>query len=382
MKWGKMSTTPIYDNMKYDNHIMVLLILAMPFLFLIGCSDEPQRIVHGELKKAKHVVINDSLDQIANIMEGLQAVEGKGLLYGIDFRTRRPFKISVKTGDVEFLSSKGRGPKELSLPSQLTLKNEEEFFVYDTSQDKYAHFLNDEIVNKYPGLLEQRIWLRHTYGEYWRDYLITSVVEPEKVNRMDFDEARALSFYNIKEQKAELKAKLSPTIDHLDNAYKFPIIALDNESESVFYVFSTDFTVMKYDLNNDSTSVFSSYKSSQMRSRSLSVNHNQTPSRESAKEFGLDISKLVGLEILDSKLVVVWQNGTEEYYEEPGASNKLREYFGVVYDLNGQKSPIEINLPGKLLGSYNEQLLIEENDDLDAYTIGFYEIFSLDSSLD
>ncbi len=352
---------------------MVVLLSILPFFLFITCSEKSE-IVEGELKKVHEIVINDNNDQVGNIMEGLQAVESKELLYGIDFIARRPFKISVKTGEVQYLSSKGKGPKELSLPSQVTVKNDDEFFIYDTTQDLYAHFINDEIIDKYPGLLEQRIWLRNTYGEFWNNYLITGIVDPEKINSMNFKEARALSFYNLETKTAELKGTLSPTIDKLDNAFKSSVIALDEVSESVFYAFLADYTVMKYDIKDDSTHVFSTYKPSKMRTRTLSVDYNRAPTPESAKAYGLDNSGLIGLEVIEHKLVVIWQNATPEFYEERGASNLLKNYFGVIYDLEENEKPVEITLPGKLLGSYNNRLMVEEDDNLDNYTIGFYEI--------
>lgn len=360
-------------KMANDKRVVVLLNLVL-LLFLVGCKKQISTTEQGVIKKTRQITLNDSVDQVANIMEGLQSVENKGLLYGIDFRTQRPFKISVSTGNVEFLSSKGRGPKELSLPAQVTIKNDSVFYVYDTAQDIYAKFSNDEIIEKYPGLIEQGIWLRNTYGEIWNNQLVTGIVEPGRINSLNFDDARALSIYDIKSGTTRLTAKLSPSIDKLDNAYKYPVIKLDKEAEVIYFVFSADYSVMKYDLNNDSTSVFSSYSPSNIRIRSKAVSYNETPTPQTAKEFGLDLSLVVGLEIIEDKLVVVWQNGTEKYYEKRGASNELRDYFGVIYDLEGKVQPKEINLPGKLIGSYGNQLLIEESDDLDNYVIGFYNI--------
>ncbi|TVQ13946.1 MAG: hypothetical protein EA364_05260 [Balneolaceae bacterium] len=129
--------------------------------------------------------------------EGIQVIEELDMAFGIDFRIRRPFRFSLLTGNLEFLSNPGRGPGELSIPSQITVKNSREFYVYDTSQDMIAYFVDDQIVGKLPGYTRKNIWLRNPYGQYWKNSLFTPIKDPQRILAMDFDQAKPIARFHL-----------------------------------------------------------------------------------------------------------------------------------------------------------------------------------------
>ena len=355
--------------------------LILMLLLVFNCKESKVEITQVQLLKEGEIVLNDNQDRVANIMEGLQVTEN-GHAYGIDFITKLPFILSLKSGDVKFLSSKGRGPKELLQPVQLILKNDKELYVYDSALDKIAHFVNDEIVDKLPGYSRDNIWLRNSYGFYFNNHLITAFIDPTMINtdKLNYEEARSLAFYNLADSTTNKRGRLSPTLDKLDSYGKYPLMAMDDKEEVIYYVFSMDHTVMKYDIKRDSSWVVGTYKPEKIRTRSLKVDYRKAPTLQSAKKYGLDITRLVGIEIIDDELLIVWQNAQPEFYDQRNSSNKLRDYFGILYDLDDFNQVAELSLPGKFLGTYENTIMIEENENLDTYTIGFYKIANIDTT--
>lgn len=345
-------------------------------LLFTSCNKPPQSLPFAQLERVDSIVLSNEADLLAHVSEGLIGMPEQEALYGLDFRTKRPFKIAVNTGKAQFLSSKGRGPLELMQPVQMIKKNDEEFYVYDSVLDVFAHFKNDTIADKLPGIYGQEIWLRNPKGFYINNHLITAMVDPGKMNLdvMDFDNARSLAFYNMSDFKVTKKGKLSPTLDRLDAQHKFPLLAVDTLSQSIYYVFYSDYSIMKYDMQRDSAWVASSYKPEKMRLRSIPINpENIIPTKEREKKYGLDNSRTRAVAIIENYLLVVWQNYTPEFYDIE-KHNKYKDFFGILYNLQNFDEMYEISLPGPLLGMYNDLLLIEENEDLDAYTIGMYAL--------
>jgi hypothetical protein len=94
------------------------------------------------------------------------------------------------------------------------------------------------------------------------------------------------------------------------------------------------------------------------------------PTNNEIIRAGLDQSMLTSLEIIDNKLIAVWQNFTRDYYKDRHPDNI--DYFGVIYDLPAFQNPREFTPPGKVVGVYGNKLMILENDDPLEFTIGFY----------
>lgn len=351
------------------------ILFLVSLFFLAGCAEKsefPERNTI-ELSHAGSIQINNQIHQPENIMEGFRVVQESGMVYGIDYRKKLPYKLSLKTGTFEHLSSAGSGPTELRLPSQITEKNSSEFYVYDTNLNVIARFVNDEVVEKAPGFLGHNVWPRNTKGYYWNNRIITSIKEPEKVNALDFENARPLAFLNLADSSLTKHGEFSPTIDELDTLQKYPILAFDEESATVYYVFRSDYTVMKYDISEDFSGVASSYKPAGMRTRTITFDHNNNfhYTLQFSRSLNEDRTQLVNVDILENQLVVVHQNTDARFYDD--RDPKFLKYFGVIYDLPELKNPREFSLPGKFLGVWNSMLLIEENDDVLEYTIGFYE---------
>ncbi len=343
-------------------------------LIFFGCSDyEQENFQEIELIRTGGVQVSNKTDQAELIYGSLEVVDESGIAYGIDFRKRLPYKLSLQTGEFQFLSDQGSGPRELRLPSQLTHKNESEFYVYDTSLDVVARFVEDEIVEKVAGFLRHNVWIRNPKGYYWNNHIITSIKEPEKVTALNFENAKPLAFLNLSDSTITKHGIFSTTVDDLDQFNKYPMIALYGEEEAVYYVFYSDYSIMKYDIAQDTTTTASYYKSSKMREKTVPVDPDNPDIYGMAKVYGLDISQVVDLVIMNQELIAVWYNATDQYYDNRNFSSDDLDFFGVVYDLPDLSNPREFTLPGKFLGTWGNRLLIEENDDVMEYTIGFYE---------
>ncbi|TVQ13947.1 MAG: hypothetical protein EA364_05265 [Balneolaceae bacterium] len=168
---------------------------------------------------------------------------------------------------------------------------------------------------------------------------------------------------------------ISPTIDRLDTEEKYPIIRLDTANSFIYYIFKSDYTILKLDLKNDTTYVVSDYMPSKFRKRSISVDQVSTLSLwDAARKLGTNSSNLFAIEFIESDLLVVWYNLTDEFYDTRDDWNI--DYYGVLFDLPDFRNPREFSLPGKLLGMYKNNLMILENDDPLQFTIGYYELLN------
>ncbi len=348
-------------------------VAIIALLFFYSCNQNSfDKVKDAKLERVGGIVVNNQFDQPELIMEGLRVDDAKSIAYGIDVKHRLPFRFSLRTGDFHFLGKKGRGAQELAQPSLLAVIDGY-ILVYDTILDMIAYLKDDEVESKIGGFSKHGIWLRGLYGYYWNGHLITAIKEPDKLNALDFDQAIPIALLNLSDSTLTKAGRFSPTLDELDSLQKYPLLALNHDTGLMYYVFRSDYTVMKLDLESGETTIASSYKPLKMRIRTISFDHNNAYhySLHFSKQLNEDRAQLIGVDLLKDQLIVVHQNMQAEFLDN--RDPKFLDYFGVVYDLPDLSNPREFTLPGKLLGTWGNRLLIEENDDVMEYTIGFYE---------
>jgi hypothetical protein len=358
-----------------NNQFYAKGVLLLVSLFSIhGCAEEGEVVrEYSEIARTGGIVVNSEADQPQSIWGNLSVVDEAGMAFGIDFRKRLPYKLSLETGRFYHLSSPGAGPQELRMPSQISVKNDSIYYVYDTALDAIARFKNDQITEKLPGYLEHNVWVRNPKGFVSGNTLITSIKEPEYVNALDFEYAKPIGLFYLGDNNVKKVGSFSPTVDDLDENNKYPFVTYSKKHQAVYYVFYNDYSIMKYDLENDISMVGSDYKPTMMRDRTIPIDPNNPNVYQMARVYGLDMSQVAEIEILGDQLIVCWYNATGTYYDQNSFTPEGLDFFGVVYDLPDLTNPREFTLPGKLLGIWGDRLLIEENDDVMEYTIGFYE---------
>lgn len=358
---------------KIKNRIYFGILFIVSLFFTEGCADDQSSDrVEFELNRTGKIQVSGSKNQPELIMEGLRVIDESGVAYGIDFKKRLPYKLNLQSGEFKFLGNQGQGPAEFSQPSLLTVKNSDEIFVFDTAQDQIVYISEDEVIEKIEGYARHGIWLRHIYGFYWNGKIITAMKEPDRINALDFINAQPISMLNLSDSTLTKHGKFSPTLDELDSLQKYPLLAFDEQRNVIYYVFRSDYSVMVLDLETDSVSVANSYKPSEMRTRTIPFDSDNSYhfTVEFSKQLNEDRTQLVGVDIMQDQLVVVHQNTHAEFFEN--RDPQFIDYFGIAYDLPDLSNPREFTLPGKLLGTWENKLLIEENDDPLEYTIGFY----------
>lgn len=365
--------------MNYITSKKGVLISVLPLcLLLFSCSqadkDSQQERTTIEVERTGGVTVDPGGDQLAEFFEGMAISDSLDMAYGVDLRVRKAFQLSLETGEARYLAPEGKGPKELSNPVLLTMKNENEFLIYDVALDQVAEYRDGEIVNKYPGFASYDVWIRNFNGFYNNGFIITGVVDPEKVRAMDFDNAKPLAFLDFKNENLEQKGKFSPTIDKLDSDSKYPVVYYDSEYNTVFYLFINDHTVMAYDLEQDKTTALVGYKPKPFRTKTISVQGSTAGNMNAAMELGLNISTALEIDRVANQLVIVWANLNEGYYENMGdLSSGSVDYFGVLYDLPDLTNPREFTLPGKFHGVYKNKMLITDNYGAEELQLSFYE---------
>ena len=367
--------------MNYITSKKGVLISVLPLcLLLFSCSqagkDNRQGVKTIEVERTGGVTVDPEGDQLAEFFEGMAISDSLDMAYGVDLRVRKAFQLSLETGEARYLAPDGRGPKELSNPVLLTMKNENEFLIYDVALDQVAEYRDGEIVNKYPGFTSYGVWIRNFNGFYYNGFIITGVVDPEKVRAMDFDNAKPLAFLDFKNENLEKKGDFSPTIDRLDSDSKYPVIYYDSEYNTIFYLFINDHTLMAYDLEQDEASALVSYKPKPFRTKTISVQGSTAGNMNAAMELGLNISTALEIDRIGNQLVVVWKNNNEEYYEDAsdvGSGNMYMDFYGVLYDLPDLTNPREFTLPGKFHGVYKNKMLITDNYGAEELQLSFYE---------
>jgi hypothetical protein len=365
--------------MNYITSKKGVLILVLPLCLLFISCNQPdtvksQEVKTIEVKRTGGVTVDPGGDQLAEFFEGMAVSDSLDMAYGVDLRVRKAFQLSLETGEARYLAPEGRGPKELSNPVLLTMKNENEFLIYDVALDQVAEYRDGEIVNKYPGFTSYGVWIRNFNGFYYNGFIITGVVDPEKVRAMDFDNAKPLAFLDFKNENLEKKGDFSPTIDRLDSDSKYPVIYYDSEYNTIFYLFINDHTLMAYDLEQDEATALVSYKPKPFRTKTISVQGSTAGNMNAAMELGLNISTASEIDRIGDQLVVVWKNLNEGYYTNMGdLSSGSVDYFGVLYDLPDLTNPREFTLPGKFHGVYKNKLIITDNYGAEELQLSFYE---------
>lgn len=354
--------------------------------FLIGCTHQsenkidylliiPEVVEVGHLVYKKSVTINNEVVQLQSTAGRLQSDTLSKRLYGIDIRAFRPFYVDLETSSSHYLVKRGAGPNELMRPLQITVKNEHEIFIYDNGLAQIAHFENDEIIRKTVGYLKNNLSERDLYGKYWNNHILATIENPSVVNSLEFDKIEPIVKYNLDDASMNTIGMYSPTADRMDHVYKWVHIALDKKRDMLYYVYHTDYTIMGYNLNTGENFVASTLKPEKFRVRSMPSEVRDTPvSREEMIKRGLDRTHVQGIDIFDDKLIVVWGNGLEDYYQ----SRSLRtadnmEIFGLVYDLPDLNRAHTISMNQIFIGMYGRYILLEANDDIVEYTIDFYE---------
>ncbi len=359
--------------------------MALPLILLmISCTGEnyEQEISFIDIERVGGITVDQDREKLSGIMEGLQVSDELGIAYGVDLRIMRAYQLSLITGEVQFLAPEGRGPGELFQPVQIVMKNENELFIFDTGLDMIAEYNNGLIINKYPAYSEHNVWVRNYNGFYHNGNIITAIDDYPKVRNMDFENAKPLAFLDFRKGELTKKGEFSPTIDKIDTDEKYPAIYFDEELNTVFYVFNTDYTLMGYHIDEDKTSVMSRYRPTEARIRSIAIQGSTAGNIDAAKALGLDRTIVLGVDRIGDHLVVVWHNYNEGFYDNMGdysAGNV--DYFGVIYDLPDLENPREFSLPGRFFGTYKNKLIIEEEYGSMDLKIGFYEFdFSSDPS--
>lgn len=365
--------------MNYITSKKGVLLSVLPLcLLLFSCSqperDTRQKVKTIEVQRTGGVTVDPEGDQLAEFFDGMVISDSLDMAYGVDLRIWKAYQFSLKTGVAAYLAPEGKGPNELLRPHLFTKKRENEFLIYDVGLDQVADYKDGEILTKYPGFTSKNVWTRNHIGFYYDGFIITGVVDPEKVRAMDFDNAKPLAFLNYKNGKLEKKGVFSPTVDRLDSDHKFPVVYYDEEYNTVFYLFITDHTIMAYNLQNEAVTAPAAHKPALFRTKSSPIQTNSQRSVDTAMQNGLSVSLAIGIDRVGDQLVVVWQNFNEGFYENMGdQSSGNIDYFGVLYDLPDLTNPREFALPGKFHGVYKNKLLITDNYGAEELQLSFYE---------
>ncbi|TVR13303.1 MAG: hypothetical protein EA391_14360 [Balneolaceae bacterium] len=361
------------------NHFLKkgVLLLGLPLLLLMSCKGEDYEQETGfiDVKRVGGVTVDQDSEMLAMLFPGLQVSDELDIAYGVDLRSERAYQLSLITGDVQFLAPQGRGPGELARPAQIYMKDDTHLFIYDSNMNTIAEYNNGSILNKYPAYSQHNVWVRGYTGYYHNGTIIIGIDDYTNVQNMDFDNVKPIAFLDFSNEQLTKKGEFSPTVDQIDADEKFPVIHFDENLRTVFYVFSTDYTVMGYHIDENNTMIKSSYKPTDVRIRSVEIRGSTFGDIEAAKALGLDRSKVIGIDRIGDQLVVIWQNFNEGFYDNMGdysAGNV--DYFGVMYDLPNLENPREFTLPGRFFGTYKNKLLIEEEYGSMDLKIGFYEL--------
>ncbi|MFU8812892.1 MAG: hypothetical protein ACNA78_07985, partial [Balneolaceae bacterium] len=245
-------------------------------------------------------------------------------------------------------------------------------------QELIARFVHGEIEGKYPGFISHGVWPRGIKAFYRNRHMVIPIKDPQPVTNLDFLQARPIAMLNLESNRLTKHGEFSPSIDRLDGLQKYPLIAYDEQAGLFYYVFRSDYTVMAFDPDRNQSSVLSGYRPSAMRTRTIAFDFTNPAHFQLAftKDFNEDRTQLIAVEMVEDDLVVVHQNTSRQFYD--ARDTRYVNYFGVKYSPTGTEQPREFTLPGKLLGTWGSKLLVEENEDVMAYTIGFYEFVDTD----
>ncbi len=352
-----------------------ILLIVFCSIIVQACAkeDKAKSGTIVQLGKASELDINVTDNALGEFLGEIVVDEENGYLYGVDLRARTAYRIALETGEATSLAPEGRGPHELSMPVQIAI-GENGIKIYDNSQNVIALHDGEAVVGKFPAYGEHGIWPRGYAAYEWQGELITAIEDHEHVRAMEFDEASPLAFLNYRDGELWKAGRFPSTIDEIDTENKYSLIYLDEEEGKVYYMLRTDYTLMKYDLYSEETNEVAGYRHEKYRERKQSRQSGQNGSVQAAMALGTSMSQVIGINRIGDKIIVVWQNYNEGFYENQGDDSPGNvDYFGVGYDLSEPGDVVEFELPGRFLGVYDNQLMIEENMGAAELVIGFYD---------
>jgi hypothetical protein len=340
-----------------------------------GCSEnhgsETDRQVTVERVGGLELVRPD-MSGLGEFMGELVVKEEEGMAYGIDLRSRTAYRFSLTTGEVEILAPQGRGPGELSMPAQIINDLDGGIMIYDNPQDHIVAFDSGTIVFESAAYASHDVSARGYAAYAWEGSIISAIKDPE-VYAGNYDEVQPLAIFDYRKGELEKAGRFSSTADRLDSDSKYPILFVDQDNGKVLYLMRTDYTLLSYDMNSGLTTEVAGYKPPTFRDRTVEAEPGRAGSIAAAMALGTNRSYAIGLYRIDDRVMIVWQNFNEGFYENLGDySAGSVDYFGVLYDLPGYDNPVEFRLPGRLLGVFRDQLLIEEDYGAPELKIGFY----------
>jgi|GEM_PF-6525970 len=221
------------------------LISLILILFLISCGQTEEGGAdefRTEVERVGELRLMNTSDGIWSMVRGTVSDEENEKIFGIDYRSRRLYLIDVATETISFISDVGSGPGEFDRPNQIAL-GKNGLIVNDLTSDRISMLDREgELISDIEGTLSHGVWIRGTYSIYHAGTLISSMKDPQHVQLLDFEAARAISLFDLDSGDLTKAGKFPENIDRLDAFQKFPLIAIDEKGSS-FIMYSPRFPI-------------------------------------------------------------------------------------------------------------------------------------------
>ena len=265
------------------------------------------------------------------------------------------------------LGEEGRGPTELLTTARVGFDHDQNIFVYDGNQDQIKSFNRDgTFSDAYVGVVEHQIWPRGDVlimvDNYW-------YMPAEVAGERDYSNKQSLTRMNHDFSNPQTGGGWDSFYRNRNTILQQPQLAYDQKREQFIVVHRTSPNIR---LVNSDLEVIETWHHSSPNFLLHEEDILRSHPPEQREEIVGQISLIEQPFIADDLLLFQFMNQNETFRESLDFSD-LEQFIGV-YSLEDGTYHGEIELPYRLKGVMNNQLMLLKDDDPDNFIIGLYEI--------
>lgn len=268
---------------------------------------------------------------------------------------------------INHFGQEGRGPTELLTVARVGFDQDQNIFVYDGNQDLIKSFSRDgSFLDAYTGVVEQQVWPRGDVmmlaNGYW--YMAAEVAGEQD--------------YANKQSVARMEQDFSEPVTgggwdafyrNRSTILQQPQLTYDSKREQLIVVHRTSPNIRFIDLDLNETDTWH-HRSPNFLLHEEDILRSHPP--EQRAEIVGQISMVEQPFVAGDLLLFQFMNQNETFRQSLDFSD-LEQFIGV-YNLEDGTYYGEVELPHRLKGVIDNQLILLKDDDPDNFIIGLYEI--------
>lgn len=351
---------------------LVLLILIIPF---VACNkaDDNKRGEAGELvlEKLEEITLEVQEPIFGRFLEIFRvSKDGKYFLFN-DLSQQKAYVFTSNGGFVNRIGESGKGPKGIVGLYGFDFTEENEVFIYDSSQRMFKIFdMDGALINAVSIDEDSGVSIPPFHLRYHKGKIYAPIIEPVHINEPH-------------NSKLLVEISIDGAVDTLfgkhdefaaqDNHYIFTnVLTIDESRDKIYTSLSTSPFIQEFDIVTHSLTDYFGEKTQSHKipdneiTRFISINEVSKRATGTTSNYSIHTT--------DEFIILHRQLMTEKWFAT--ASVDAKENTLLIFDKDNHDFIKEINTEHILGATRNNKLYFIENLNPDNYTLGVYEISS------